>query len=115
MSISLYTINSGLRAFQKSIRANAQNIANLNTNNYKAVKVTPVEGDNGGVDVHITRDESPGAPLPPGVGEVGDETSNVDIGREMVGLMTNINSVRANLNALERSDNTLGSLLDIMA
>ncbi|GAB7022457.1 flagellar basal body protein [Salidesulfovibrio brasiliensis] len=88
----------------------ANNIANVNTDEFKASSVAFEEGPGGnGVRVSdIRRDDSPG-PVINGV-----EGSNTDIGREMVGLMRNEHMVGANAAVVRAHEEMTGHLLNMV-
>jgi len=114
MTINFNTTQSGIRAFQKAIETNAENIANIQTKNYKASRANFIEGANGSIEVEIQKIETSGAPLPPDQGEPGDEMSNVDIAEETVDLIKNKSALESNLKVLKRLDELIGNFIDII-
>ncbi len=112
LSISL----SGLKAQATRLSATASNIANGATPNYKAQRVVMTTNPSGGVSAVLSRDLSPGRPIPQieGLPSRDKETSNVDLASEMVNLMTIRHSFQANLQALKTILRTKGSVLDIV-
>ncbi len=113
LSISL----SGLKAQTTRLSATASNIANLATPNYKAQRVVMTTNPSGGVLAVLSRDLSPGRPIPQteGLPAQDKETSNVDLATELVNLMTIRQGFRANLQAVKTILRTKGSVLDVVS
>ena len=105
---------SALRAFVTKMGVTADNIANVNTDEFKKTRATLHEDYNGGVRVELSKDNSPG--LRYDVVEDGQtvekETSNVDLTEEIPNLMVTKRAYQANLKTIETQDEMLGSLLD---
>ena len=108
---------SGLLAHEKKLEVSSNNVANINTDDFKKSRATLQEEANGGVTVDIQKVETPGSPIPYNEGEnqTSSETSNVDYAEEAVSVMTTSHGFEANLKTIEAEDEMLGSLLDIMA
>jgi len=103
------TALSGLNAAGAIVTTAASNIANADTNGYKAARVNLAESRDGGVNVaSITRDSRPG-----GVDEYGDELSNVDVATEAVNLKQGAILYKANAAVLRVGDDLMGTLLDM--
>jgi flagellar hook protein FlgE len=67
-----------------------------------------------GVTVSVSRSDTPGAPLTLLNGTRGkQEPSTVDVGAEMVDLLTTKRAYSADLKAVGTENETLGTLLDI--
>jgi flagellar hook protein FlgE len=114
MIAALNSTVSALRAFVTKLGVTADNIANVNTDEFKKNRATLHEDQNGGVRVEISRDESPGfryEELQNGE-MLAKETSNVDLAEEIPDLMITKRAYQANLKTLETQDEMLGSLLD---
>lgn len=88
----------------------ASNVANLNTNSYKAVRAAIVEDANGDPGVVTTRTSSPG-----GILEDGLESSNVEISREFGDMIMARQGFEAALGAIRRRDEMLQDLMDLFA
>jgi flagellar hook-associated protein FlgK len=103
------TALSGLNAAGAMLNTGASNIANLESNGYKAARVNLAEARGGGVDVvSITRDPSPGV-----IDENGEEGSNVDLATEMVNLKRGATLYKANAAVVKVADEVTGTLLDM--
>ena len=89
---------SALKAFGTSQRVTANNLANLNTENFKTSKVTLQEKESGGVSATVSGTED-----------------QVDISREATNLMTNTHGFKANLKVLTAADEMTKELLNIKA
>lgn len=105
---------TAFQAYGKKVQATAHNIANLNTEGFKKSRVLLQEGPPGGVIASIQRIDSPGAPIACPENSTLTETSNVDLGEEMVSLMTSKHGFQANLKILKAETERIGFLLDIM-
>lgn len=88
----------------------ANNIANVNTDGFQASRANLESGpgDQGVRVSSLTKDTSPGSIFE------GRETSNVDLGREMVSLMTTENAYSANSAVVRANDEMTGHLLNMM-
>jgi flagellar basal-body rod protein FlgC len=107
---------SGVRAFQRKLDVTANNIANVNTDEFKKDRALLIEGDNGGVKVEIERVNDPGYPKETVAnGEVVEtESSNVDLAEELTEMIPTQAGYDANLKAIQTEDKMLGALLDIV-
>ena len=106
---------SGLIGFQKKLESTANNIANINTDEFKKTKVTLEEGDQQGVIPRVEKIETPG-PLvlePTPEGEMLIEKSNVELTEEIPNLILTRRYYQAQIKTIQTEDEMLGSLLDI--
>jgi len=116
MSIEFYSSVAGINAFFKKMGVTANNVANINTDNYKR-RVAHISQDKNGLpETKITVDKTPGVENPRKPGEpVGPprEMSNVNYADEVVNIMEAKNGVKANVRAMQFAKDTFDSLLDI--
>jgi flagellar basal-body rod protein FlgC len=111
----IYPALSALRALGQKLGVTANNVANVNSDGFKKSRALLEEASPSGVMVSISRIETPGAPLPAGDGTTQTrESSNVEIGEEMVNLLTTKNAYGANLKTLRAEEEVLGTLFDII-
>ncbi len=105
---------SALRAFVTKLGATADNIANVNTDEFKRNRATLHEDHNGGVRVELSKDNRPGFRYDTYEDgqKVEKETSNVDLAEEIPDLMVTRRAYQANLKTIKTQDEMLGSLLD---
>jgi flagellar hook protein FlgE len=89
---------SALQAFSTSQQVTAHNVANLNTDNFKASRTTFQENVTGGVTASAS-----------------DTQDAVDISREATNLLTNSLGFKANLAVLKTADDMTKQLLNIKA
>ena len=90
---------SGMLTQQTRLDVHAHNIANVNTPDFKASRLTQSEASGlGGTQVASI-----------------EESSDVDLATEMVGLMTAQRGFEANIPVIRTQDKMIGSLLDILA
>jgi flagellar hook protein FlgE len=116
MSEAIKSALSALRATLGKQDVTANNIANVNTHDFKKSRAAFEETPPSGVKVTVSRLETPGAPLPAdeGTGE-GHEMSSVSLEEELVDLITTRHSFTANIRTIQTEDEMQGSLLDTIA
>ena len=106
----------GIQAAATKLQANANNVANANTNGYQTQRVDLVESP-AGVEARAASVGAPNradaaanpngnSPLPP---------SDVNLADEMVSMVANGNFYQANMRALQAADDMMGTLLDTNA
>ena len=89
---------SALNAFEKKLAVTANNIANMNTEDFKPSEAAMHDNANQGV--YVTLSQSP--------------TAEVDLAKEMVSLMMAKQGIEANLKTIKTGDEINKSLLDII-
>jgi flagellar basal-body rod protein FlgC len=116
MLTAMNTALSALGAYLRKQDVTANNIANINTQDFKKSRAVFQEASPGGVTVTISRSEEPGALLPPDerTGE-SHQMSNVDLEEEFVDLITTQHAFSANVKTIQAEDEMQGTLLDIIA
>jgi len=116
MLTSMNTALSALGAYLKKQDVTANNIANVNTTDFKKSRAEFEETSQGGVTVTISRIETPGNPLPPDEVIGGDhQMSNVGLEEELVDLITTQYGFEANTKTLQTQEELQGTLLDMLA
>ena len=107
---------SALQAYKKSMGVTANNIANVNTEEFKKSRATMKEGVNGSVEVEVSKVNTPGHRYQEIEGDqmVAKETSNVNLEEELPDLMITQRTYEANLKVLQTKDKMLGATLDIL-
>jgi len=116
ISSAFDTSVSGIVAAATKLQANANNVANANTNGYQTQRVDLVESP-AGVEARAASVGAPNradaaansngnSPLPP---------SDVNLADEMVSRVANGNFYQANMRALQAADDMMGTLLDTNA
>ena len=116
-----------LQAFSTAQAVTAHNVANVNTNEFKARRTTFETGpkDQGVRVQDIRAGSAPGGAAPSFTVEEGAsgrmeqtpslvETSNTDVPREMVNMISNSNAYEANAAVVRTQDEMLGTTLDIV-
>ncbi len=115
---------SALGALSVSLQVSANNLANANTNGFKAsdVRYETGPGDMGVRISEIRKDTSPGspveAPIYPVVGREQEqhmgwvESSNTDYAREFVDMINMSHAWGANTTVIRTADDMLGYLID---
>jgi flagellar basal body rod protein FlgG len=118
-----------MNAFSYGVNSTAHNLANVNTNGFKAGRVTYEElpGQAGTAANGPQKMDTMGALVPygpglpplenqnPAVPEGYAETSNTDVPREMVNLIVNSRSYQANAKTIETTDSMLGIAINMIA
>lgn len=112
----ILTSLSGLTNALRRTNIAANNVANVQTPEFRASQAVNVEQPQGGVRIGEVRpDETPGPPLLDdlGVRNPPREGSNVDIATEQVNLLLNQRQFEANAAALRAQNETLADFLDL--
>ncbi len=118
MSIDFYASIAGINASFRKMDVAANNVANINTDNYKRRVAHVVQDKNGLPETKITIDNTPGLENPRKPGELEGpprEMSNVNYAEEAVSMIEAKIGVKANVKALQISGETFGSLVDFFA
>ena len=116
MTFSIQSTLSAIKAFSTKMGVTANNIANVETEEFKKSTATLVEGSKENVEVEIDQPDIPG----PVVVEVTNgqltekEMSNVDLAEEIPQTMIAQRGYEANLAALRTQDEMLKSIIDII-
>lgn len=115
MISGIYSALSGLTAIQKKIESNANNVANVNTDGYKATQVTLSSQNPQGIQAVVQQDQTSGPMVDEqtSAGQTLVEKSNVDLGEELPNMMLSRRFFEANLKTVQIQDEMLGSLLNI--
>ena len=113
---SINSTISALRAYTSKLGVTANNIANVNTAEFKKSRVALREGTNGDVKASINRVNTPGYRYQEFEGDqqVEKEGSNVNLEEEIPNMMVTQRTYEANLKVLQTRNEMLGSLLDIV-
>jgi flagellar basal-body rod protein FlgC len=116
MSFSVSGNISALFAFGKKMGVTANNIANVQSDEFKKSRTVLKEGLHGDVQVDIDRIETEGPLIPESIdGETTyKEGSNVDLAEEIPQTIPTQRGYEANLKVIQTKDEMLGSLLDII-
>ncbi len=118
MLTGIYASLSGLHGFGKKLEVTANNVANVNTDEFKKSRVDLIESSPAGLGVQATVQQinTPGVQIledtPQGPQLV--EQSNVDIGEEMVSLLIAQRGFELNVAALRAQDEALGTLVNVI-
>ena len=126
MDVSLSAPLSALDAFALSQQVTANNLANVNSEDFRASGVTLEDVAGGGVAVQEVRETGAEPPLVPSMRLVEEQGgvaqqmvfapgSSTDPAREMVDLMLNQRAFEANAAVVRAQEETVGLLLDISA
>ncbi len=120
MSEAFNAALSALGAFFRKMDVTANNMANVNTNNFKKSRVELEEAYPYGVKVSISRVDTPGDLLPPEEALPPDEraqnteSSNVNVAEELVELIITEHDFSANIKTIQTKDEMEKQLVDII-
>lgn len=89
---------SALDAYSSKLNVTANNVANTNTDNFQASRVTMQQNKDGGVSATVQQ-----------------TNDQVDISREAVDMLSTVNGYKANLQVLKAGNEMSQSLLDIIS
>jgi flagellar basal-body rod protein FlgC len=108
---------SALHAYKTQMDVASNNVANINTENFKRSRVNLREGKNGNVQATVRQHNTPGHRYQELEGDqmVEKETSNVDLAEEFPRMMVTQHAYKANMKVLQAQDQLLGTTLDILA
>ena len=107
---------SALQAYKTQMKVASNNVANVNTEEFKKSKAILKEGANGDVQVEVNQVNTPGHRYQELDGDqmVEKETSNVDLAEEFPQMMVTQHAYEANMKVLQAQDKMLGTTLDIV-
>lgn len=117
MVFSVHSGLSALRAFGTKMEVTANNVANVNTEEFKKSRAILKEGSNSNVEVEIDRVNTPG----PTIVEIESdkmtekELSNVDLAEEIPQIILSQRGYEANLTTIKTWDEMLATLVDIIS
>lgn len=105
---------AGMLNAQRRLDVTAHNIANSQTEGYRAIRATSSDATRGGIDIADIPDNTSGNIALPTDGAEFLPPSNVNLTTEITNQIISKNAFTANLNMLKAQDDTLGSLFDIL-
>lgn len=106
---------SALGALGKKLNVTANNIANVNTDGFKKSRAILEDADPHGVTVSISKVDTPGGAVPSADGTPQmKESSNVDLGEEVINLKITERAFEANVKPIKAEEEMTGKLLDIL-
>lgn len=109
------TALTGLQAFGTKVHANANNIANANTDGYKKPRGTDAAVAPLGVAAQVDKISTPGTSVLQKTGAELEpvELSNVDMATEIVDMGLNSTLYKANLKTIQTANEMTGTLLHL--
>jgi flagellar hook protein FlgE len=133
MMFSINSSLSALMAYGKKMGVHANNISNMYSEDFKRSRAIIKEGPDQNVSVEIERVDSPEYPVTElnegqlAENEAGhsepnlenapllNQSNNVDLATEIVGVQVAQNAYEANIGVIETQDEMIGSLLDLLS
>ncbi len=113
MPLSINNNISALRALGTKQSVTANNIANSETKEFKSSRAVLEEGTTGAVTTKTQPVNTPGTMINQPDGTL-EETSNVDLAREMTDMIPTKNAYEANLKALKTNAEMEDTVLDLI-
>ena len=110
---AMNTSLSGMQVETRRISVIAHNIANMNTNGFKAQRVVSMEGSPNGVSSTVT-ETGQDNPLTIMDNEIV-ELSNTDLATEIVNQRMAVAAFRTNISVIKTADEMLGATVNIRA
>jgi flagellar hook protein FlgE len=105
---------TGLKAFDRKLDINANNIANAGTNNFQKSRAHLQEAADGGVEVTISKVETPGMEIDPNEKTgAARQSSNVVLEEEFVDQLVSRYAFTANVLTVQTAEEMQKTLLDI--
>jgi len=111
MSDILAISASGMSHSDRWLQVSANNVANLNSEGFRASRVLAREQAGGGVTTVVTRTADP--PVLAFDGSLYHELSNVSLETETVNQLQALRAYEANAKVLETTNDMYGSVLDL--
>ena len=116
MTFSIQSSLSAIKAFGDKMGVTADNIANVETEEFKKNRATLIEDPEKNVTVEITRSETPGPVVVDATDDQSTEKelSNVDLAEEIPQTTTAQRGYEANLSTIRTHDEMMKSVIDII-
>ncbi|MCP4116793.1 MAG: hypothetical protein GY737_15545 [Desulfobacteraceae bacterium] len=117
MGLSVNSSASALKALGTKMAVSANNVANVNSDDFKKSRALVTEGDNGGVKVDISKVATEGPLVTETFNneKVQRELSNTDIAEEFTQQIFTQYGFEANTKTIRTQDEMLGTVIDIIA
>lgn len=113
MSLTIYGNISALRSLATKQSVTADNIANSGSREFKSSRTVLEESRDGGVTARTQPVNTPGTLINQPDGTL-EETSNVDLAREITEMIPTGHAYQANLKALQAQDDIDDTTLDLI-
>ena len=113
MPLSINNNFSALKALGTRQAVTANNIANVDSAEFKKSRAVLAEGSNGAVSTQLQQINSPGVMINQPDGSL-EELSNVDLGKELTDMFPTQRNYEANLKALQVEGEMEDSVIDLI-
>ena len=114
MPLSINNSISALNALGTRQAVTANNIANVDSAEFKASRTTLNEGQTGTVSTKVQQINTPGVMINQPDGSL-EELSNVDLGKELTDMIPTQHGYEANLKALQTQGDMEDSVIDLIS
>lgn len=117
MGCSINSSASALKAFGTKMAVSANNVANVNSEDFKKSRALVTEGENDSVKVDISRVNTEGPLVTETFNNerVQRELSNTDIAEEFTQQIMTQYGFEANTRTIRTQDEMLGTIIDLVA
>ncbi|MBF0231533.1 MAG: hypothetical protein HQK62_06330 [Desulfamplus sp.] len=114
MVSSINSSAQALKAFGTATAVTANNVANVESEDFKSSRAVMNEGSDGGVKVSLSLNASQG-PLVTKSDGTTKELSNTDLATEFTSMINFQSGYSANVKAVQAQDDMKGTLINMMA
>ncbi len=114
MVSSIYNSAQAIQAFGTGTAVTANNVANVESDDFKSSRAVMNEGDNSGVKVSLSRNSSQGPLVPQDDGST-KELSNTDLATEFTNMIHFQSGYDANIKAVQAADEMKGTVISMIA
>ncbi|MBF0467429.1 MAG: hypothetical protein HQK61_00855 [Desulfamplus sp.] len=114
MVSSINSSAQALKAFGTATAVTANNVANIESENFKSSRTVMNEGSDGGVKVSLSRNTSQG-PLVTKSDGTTKELSNTDLATEFTSMINFGSAYSANTKVIQTQNDMKGTIINMMA
>lgn len=114
MVSSINSSAQAIKAFGTATAVTANNIANVQSDDFKSSRALMNEGIDGGVKVSLSRNTAQGPLVTKSDGST-KELSNTDLATEFTSMINSQSSYGANIKAVQTQNDMKGTLIDMIA
>lgn len=114
MVSSINNSAQALRAFGTATAVTANNVANIQSDNFKSSRAVMNEGSDGGVKVSLSMNSGQG-PLVTQSNGTTKELSNTDLATEFTNMISYQSAYGANIKAVQADNEMKGSIINMLA
>ncbi|MEA2059275.1 MAG: flagellar basal body rod C-terminal domain-containing protein [Thermodesulfobacteriota bacterium] len=113
MTTSINTSTQAIKAFGTGMAVTANNIANVESEDFKSSRAVMNEEDNGGVKVTLSQNSSPGPLVTRDDGST-QALSNTDLASEFTSMINFQSGYDANIKSVQTADEMKGTIINMI-